>query len=198
MKLTKTTEWVVIGALIVYIAFTPGFQVMRDLLATPVGRVVGLAVIVYVWKYVNALVAVLLAVAFVRCAGMPSIWEKFEDASPKCMCEDGFTFDSAVKMCKNSSGAVKPPTSCTCPEGYSYDATKKDCVQSSSMSGPLPVPTSETTTTPAPAESTGPATSTAPMTTPGAAQAMASVIPPPTESSTAPKATETFVGYPLA
>jgi hypothetical protein len=201
MKLTKTTEWIVIGALIVYIAFTPGFQVMRDMLATPVGRVVGLAAIVYVWKYVSALIAVLLAVAFVRCAGMPSIWERFEEkAAATCTCEDGFSFDSVTKMCKNSAGAIVPPVACTCPTGYSYDATTKECTQTSSMSGPLPVPEPEpnATSTPAPAQSTAPMTGTAPMTTPGEAQAMASTAPPPPPMTTGPAAKESFTGYPFA
>ena len=48
MKLTGRNEWLVIGVLILYIALMPGFQVVRDLLSTGVGKAVGLSVIVYV------------------------------------------------------------------------------------------------------------------------------------------------------
>ena len=70
MRITQTQEWVLAAVLIAYIAFTPGFQMVRSFLATPIGKAVGLAIIVYVWKYVSALVGLLLAINFVRCAGM--------------------------------------------------------------------------------------------------------------------------------
>lgn len=202
MKLTKTTEWILVAALIAVISFNVAYQPVRQFLATPVGRLIGLAVIVYVWKYASAILAILLAIRFIQCAF--GVMERFQDnqkTEATCTCEDGFTFDSLTKMCKNSQGAVKPPVACTCPQGYSYDATTKECTQTSSMAGPVPPtpePTGATSATPAPAESTGPVTSTAPMTTPGAAQAMASTTPPPPPVTTGPAAKEGFTGYPFA
>lgn len=202
MKLTKTTEWILVGALIAVISLNIGYEPLRRFLSTPVGRLIGLAVIVYVWKYVSAIIAILLAIRFIQCTfGGIEGFQDNQKTEATCTCEDGFTFDPVTKMCKNSQGAVKAPTACTCPTGYSYDATKKECTQTSSMAGPLPPtpePTGDTTTTPAPAESTGPVTSTAPMTTPGAAQAMASTTPPPPPMTTGPAAREGFTGYPFA
>lgn len=87
MRLTQTQEWTLVAALIVYIAFTPGFQAVRSLLSTQVGKAVGLAVIAYVWKNVSALVALLLTVNFIRCSG---IREGMESPVAKS-CPAGFT-----------------------------------------------------------------------------------------------------------
>ena len=70
MRITQSQELIVAAALIGYIAFMPGFQVVRDLLSTSVGKAIGLSVIVYVWKYVSEIVALLLVINFVRCSGM--------------------------------------------------------------------------------------------------------------------------------
>lgn len=69
MRVTQTQEWILVAALIAYIAFTPGFQVVRSFLSTAVGKALGLAAIVYVWKCVSPVVALLLVVSFVRCSG---------------------------------------------------------------------------------------------------------------------------------
>ena len=79
MRISQKTEWALIAALIAYIAFTPGFQVVRDLLSTGVGKAVALAAVVATWKYVSPLVAVLLTVSLVRCAAMR---EYMEDTPP--------------------------------------------------------------------------------------------------------------------
>lgn len=69
MRVTQTQEWILVAALIAYIAFTPGFDVVRSFLSTSVGKALGLAAIVYVWKCVSPVVALLLVVSFVRCSG---------------------------------------------------------------------------------------------------------------------------------
>jgi len=112
--LSSRNEWIVVGAMIAYLAFVPSLQIVRDLLATPVGKALGLAGIVYVHKYISCPVALLLVIAYVRCAG--SSWE-------------GFTTPSAT---------VQP--TCTCPDGYAYDSVAKECKPTSSMSGSVPPP----------------------------------------------------------
>jgi hypothetical protein len=62
MKLTGKQEWIAIAALILYIAFTPGLPLVRDLLSGSVGKAVGLGVIMWVWKTVSKPVALLLLV----------------------------------------------------------------------------------------------------------------------------------------
>jgi hypothetical protein len=87
MRITPFQELAVVGALIAYISFTNGFQAVRSLLATPVGKAVGLAVIAGVWKYGSPLIALFLAINFVRCAGMR---EGLENAETY-VCPEGTT-----------------------------------------------------------------------------------------------------------
>ena len=140
--LSSRNEWIVVGVLIAYLAFVPSLQIMRDLLATPVGKALGLAGIVYVYKYLSCPVALLLVIAYVRCTG--SSWE-------------GFTTPTTT---------VQP--SCTCPDGYAYDSVTKECKPTSSMSGSVP-PEASSGSMPGASVSMPPpnsSMSTAPMTTP--------------------------------
>lgn len=199
MKLAPNTEWIVIAALVLYISFTNGLPIIRDILRTGLGKAVALAAIVYVHKYVSCVVALLLTITFVRCATW-SVWEGLETPLSTCTCETGFVYDSTIGKCKNPEGATKDPTACTCPSGYSYDAAKKECIPASVMTPPISPPPSALPMAPeaaAPAVSTGPVTSNAPMTTPGAAQAMAASAPPMTTPPPGPTpTTEKFMsGY---
>jgi len=201
MKLNQRTEWALIVALIAYLAFTPGFQLVRDILSNPVGKAAFLLGIVYVWKKVSAILAVLLALGYMRCASKGNIWEGLEMPSAVCTCENGFNFDAATKKCVGAKGEVKDPVACTCPSGYSYDSQTKECKQVSEMTEPVAVPpppapeaTPSAPETAAPAQDTGVVTSTAPITTPGAAQSMAATTPPTAPPATGPMASEGFVG----
>lgn len=177
MKLSQKTEWIVVAILIAYLAFTPGFQIVKDILATPVGKAVALAGIVYVWKYVSAIIALLLLIGYMRCA-KNNIWEMFSGAEQTCICEGSdFIWDPAVKKCKDKTGQEGGIKSCTCTNGYSWDTNSKECKVSSGTQPPVP-PTGPVSAMPAtsssvaPAVSSGPVTSSAPMTTPGATQSM--------------------------
>jgi hypothetical protein len=181
MKLSQKTEWIVIAALIAYLAFTPGFQIVKDILATPLGKAAALVGIVYVWKYVSAIIALLLLIGYMRCA-KNNIWEMFSGAEQTCMCESSdFIWDSSVKKCKDATGKEGGIKSCTCASGYSWDTMKKECVVSSDVQPPIPPviePVPGVPSTAAPAVSTGPVTSSAPMTTPSATQSMVMSTPP--------------------
>jgi hypothetical protein len=153
--LSSRNEWIVVGVLIAYLAFVPSLQIVRDLLATPVGKALGLAGIVYVHKYISCPVALLLVIGYVRCAGSSS-WE-------------GFTTPTST---------VQP--TCSCPDGYAYDSVTKECKASSSMSGSVP-PEASIGSMPGASVSMPPpnsAVSTAPMTTP--MPTMPPVSPPST------------------
>jgi hypothetical protein len=159
--LSSRNEWIVVGVLIAYLAFVPSLQIVRDLLATPVGKALGLAGIVYVHKYVSCPVALLLVIAYVRCAG--SSWE-------------GFTTPTTT---------VQP--TCTCPDGYAYDSVTKECKPSSSMSGSVPPPPEASVgSMPGASVSMPPpnsSVSTAPMTTP---MPTMPPVPPPSTSGVQP------------
>ncbi len=195
MKLSRTTELVILGLLIVHLAFGVGSTMVRQILSTPIGKAVFLAAIVYVGKTTSLLIAVVLALVYVKCSS-GSIWEGFSGAEDTCACENGFTWDGATKKCKSKDGLEGPVKSCTCISGYSWDGGEKgtkQCVPTSGEQPPLPTPATNPAVTAmeaaspsaAPAVSTGPVTSTAPMTTPSAAQEMVSSAPPAAASSSA-------------
>ena len=194
MKLTRNTEWGIIIALVAYLAFTPGFQVVKDILATPIGKAAALLVIVYVWKYVSAVIALLLLVGYIRCA-KTNVWEMFSGAEESCVCEGtGFIWDREAKTCKNAEGQTGAVKTCSCANGYSWDGGEKgtrQCVPTSGMQPPVPPMPEMPSVSPipavgdssAPAVSPGPVTSSAPMTTPGATQSMVTSALPAMPSS---------------
>jgi hypothetical protein len=142
MKLTRNTEWAVIAALIVYIAFIPGVPIVKELLATPLGKAAGLAAIVYVWKFVSPIIAILLTISFLRCAKW-NVWEGFSGAESACTCENSAAiWDSQSKTCKDASGnAAGPVKTCTCTNGYAWDGGekgKKQCVPVTNTQAPVP------------------------------------------------------------
>ena len=65
--LSSRNELILVGALIFYLAFVPRLQMVRELLATSVGKAAALAAIVYVYKYVSCSAALLLVIAYLRC-----------------------------------------------------------------------------------------------------------------------------------
>ncbi len=195
MKLSQKTEWIVVGVLIAYIAIVQPIPAIQDALAKPVGKAAALLGVVYVWKRVSPVVALLLAIAVVRCMGMGRVWEMFSGAETTCTCEGtGFTWDATTKKCKDKDGKEGTVKSCVCASGYAWDGGEKgtrQCVPSSGVQPPIPPPASNpvadalgssTVESAAPAVSTGPATSSAPMTTPGAAAEMAASAMPPASS----------------
>lgn len=108
MQLSSRTEWIVVGALVVYMAFFPSLPVVRDILSNPIGKVLGLSAVVYVWKYVSHLLALLLALAVYRAGG---VREGADDASmkPKIMCEAGKRYDETKKACVDEMPPPPPP-----------------------------------------------------------------------------------------
>jgi hypothetical protein len=154
MRLVGTSEWIAIGVLIAYIAFTPGFPVVRDFLSTGVGKAIGLAVFVAVWKYVSHPVALLLLVNFIRCSGMRESMENGTGASPpmsgttlpeNTYCPENYSFDNG--QCKNKTTSQTIPAT-VCLAGQTWDGAK--CAGSSAASTPpssMPPPPSTSSTT---------------------------------------------------
>ena len=144
MRLVGTSEWIVIGVLIAYISFTPGFPVVRQFLSTGVGKAIALAVIVAVWKYVSHPVALLLLVNFVRCSGMREYLENGSGSTgsatspasgttlpPNTYCPENHSFDNG--QCKNNTTGQSVPAT-ICLAGQTWDGTK--CSGSSSAAAP--------------------------------------------------------------
>jgi hypothetical protein len=99
MRLVGSSEWIVVGVLIVYIAFTPGLPVVRQMLSTSIGKALALAGIVAVWKYVSHPVALLLLVNYVRCSGMREFMDN--QLPENTYCPENTFFDMGT--CKNST-----------------------------------------------------------------------------------------------
>ncbi len=153
MRISQKTEWILIAALIAYIAFTPGLSAVRQLLSTNVGKAVGLVAVVAVWKHVSPVVALLLTVSLVRCASMREYMESGSTAPPTASgpppntyCPDNHTYDNG--QCKNNTTGQSVPAK-VCMEGQTWDGVK--CV-----GGSTPPPT---TSTPPPAMPPPPSTS---------------------------------------
>jgi hypothetical protein len=173
MKLTRKTEWAIIAVLIVYIAFSSGFQIVKDILATPLGKAAGLAAIVAVWKFVSPTIALLLAISFLRCA-KSNVWEMFSGAETACTCETpGAIWDAQSKTCKDATGnAAGPVKTCTCSNGYAWDGGekgKKECIPVTSNQPPVAPPADNPVAAALDAESTA------------AKEAEAKIVPTPTE-----------------
>lgn len=144
MKLTRNTEWALIAALIVYIAFTSGTQLVKSILATGLGKAAALATIIYVYKYVSCPIALLLIISFMRCATWNS-WEMFSGAEQTCTCEtSGAIWDTQTKTCKDANGnAAGPVKTCTCTNGYAWDGGEKgtkQCIPATANQPPVPPP----------------------------------------------------------
>ena len=146
MRLVGTSEWVVIGVLILYVALTPGFPVVRQFLSTGVGKALGLAAIIAVWKYVSQPVALLLLVNYVRCSGMREFMEDGSGATtttppPNTYCPSDYKFENG--QCMGPTGQSTPAV--VCLTGQTWDGDK--CVGSAT---PPPPPSSPPATMPAP------------------------------------------------
>jgi len=109
MRLSQSQEWGLAALLIAYIAFTDGFSAVRRFMSTSVGKVVILGVIVYVWKYVSALIALLLTINFLRCLGM----REGVDASLSACPPGGTAIPDQPGKCRMSDGSIVTATTPT-------------------------------------------------------------------------------------
>ena len=145
MSLSQRNEWIAVGALILYIAFVPTLPAVRDFLGSALGKVAGLAAIVYTWKYVSEPVAILLVVALLR-AG--AIREFADDASMKPdvtqHCEAGYEL-TKDKKCKKGD-ETKAPIECTASQEWDgVSKCKEKVVETKSEGGGAPGPAGGTT-----------------------------------------------------
>jgi hypothetical protein len=137
--LSLRNELILVGLLIFYLAFIPSLQMIRDMLATPIGKAAALAGIVYVYKYVSCPAALLLVIAYVRCARMTR--EMF-DVPPMMTCPDGTALDSTATppVCRSTSSVTA--SSAPSPTESGMGASVSTPPPNSSMStAPMTTPT---------------------------------------------------------
>jgi hypothetical protein len=183
MMLTGRNEWIAIGALILWIAFVPCPYQMKQFFASPIGKVVALGAVIYVWKYVSCPVAILLLVAFLRSGAVREYLEGETGMSPTTAataavstndytCPSEYTYDATTMMCKKGN-ETKNPT-CNNPSMI-WDSMVGKCVSK---------PTTSST-------SGGPPGGT----TPGQMQANNDMMNAAASTSTMPPTTEPFIPY---
>ncbi len=111
MRLSQNTEYAVVGALIVYTVFLPSFPFVRQLLSSSVGVAAGIALVYWVAKTVSVPLSLVVLLAVIR-SSSAVIREHMECTD----CPEGYTLDSATKMCKKE-GATDLPPLCKPPTG---------------------------------------------------------------------------------
>jgi hypothetical protein len=141
--LTGQKEWIAIGALIVYIAFVPCPQSMKEFFSSSVGKVVALAAVIYTWKYISEAVAILLLVAVLRSGSLreyldesgmtPPAAPTTSASSTDYKCPDEFTYMMEKKACMKGNES-KPPI-CN-DSSMIWDSTVGACITSGTNSGP--------------------------------------------------------------
>jgi hypothetical protein len=142
MRLSQRNEWIVLGALIAYIALVPCPYAMKEFFSSAIGKMLALGTVVFVWKYVSEVVAVLVLVAFLRSG---AVREYLENPTPTCGV--GQTMDSTTGKCKDipatptSEGPksqvvlTSPPPTSTGPPGGSTPGAAAAAMSSMSSSG---------------------------------------------------------------
>ena len=109
MRLSQQNEWIAIGALIAYISLVPCPYAMKEFFSSAVGKIVALSAVVFVWKYVSELLAVLVLVAFLRSGAV----REYLDASTPSMpsCPPGQMMDTTTNKCKDTPTSSSIPSS---------------------------------------------------------------------------------------
>lgn len=177
--LSSRNEWIAIGVLLVWIAFVPCPPAMKEFYATPLGKLVAFGAVVYAWKFLSPIVAVLLLVAILRSGSIREFLDETGVAPTNFKCEDTFVYVADKKMCAKGNEMKAP----VCNDAsMMWDSEKGECVP---KAAPPPA-------TPPPATSGG-AGGPEGGTSPGAAAAMNEMANAKAEMTT--PGVEGFVGY---
>jgi hypothetical protein len=150
MRVSSKIELVVAAILIAYSAFTPRFQPVRDFLESGLGKALALIGVVYVYRSVSPLIALLMVVALCRSMFTQS-WEGFDVPTPKCKNGSPVMKTSAGDFkCSDDSLPACPPAKGDTAT-YPYDVKTGKCTTLNAGQGtttaseqlagqPLPMP----------------------------------------------------------
>ena len=136
----RQVELAILGGLILFMSFTPGFAPVRTLLSTPVGRALGLVGVVYVFKYVSAPIGLLLAIHVARCSRVLEGVDETLTATETCECDPDFTYNTGTKMCEKPGAESRKPAKCACAAGEEWDRETKTCKPKTVQSVPPTAP----------------------------------------------------------
>jgi len=141
MMLSGRNEWIAVAALIAYVSLVPCPYAMKEFFSSTLGKMVALGAVVYAWKYVSQLVAVLLLVAFLRSGAIREFLDESgmtaPSSEPEYKCPDGYTYASDKKMCTKGTEVRAPECN---DKSMMWDSSKGACVPktppSTSSGGP--------------------------------------------------------------
>ena len=111
MRLSQQNEWIAIGALIVYISLVPCPYAMKEFFSSVIGKIVALSTVVYVWKYVSELLAVLVLVAFLRSGAVREYLDASTPPPTVSACPPGQMMDTTTNKCKDTPTSSSIPSS---------------------------------------------------------------------------------------
>lgn len=188
--LSARNEWIVIGVLLVVIAFVPCPVALKEFYGTPIGKAAVVGAVVYAWKYVSQLVAVLLILMVLRGSSIREFLDEAGMTPPSApspgagefKCPDEFLYIAEKKMCMKGNESKAPECE---DKSTMWDSEVGACISKN--------PPSTTTSAGGPVGGTTPGAAAAQN---EVANAMASTsVPPPTVESFTPyggKATGDF------
>lgn len=128
MKLTGTKEWIVIGILVLFIAFGSSMGPLRQLLSSPIGKALALGAIIFVWKTVSKPVALLLLVLVLKCGS----FRESMTGGPNC--PTGSQLQEDKTTCKDPTTNKTTPA-ILCVEGQTWNQAEGKCEGASASPG---------------------------------------------------------------
>lgn len=187
--LSSRNEWIAIGVLLVYIAFVPRPAMIGELYGTPIGKAVAVAAIIYTWKYLSQIVAVLLVLAVLRSSSIREFLDEAGMTPPsppaagagEFKCPEEFLYVAAKKTCMKGNESKSPECN---DKGMMWDSEKGACLSKTPAAPPHTPPATSS-------GSGGPAGGT----TPGAMAAQNELANTIATTSVAPPTVESFTPY---
>ena len=141
--LTGRNEWLAVAVLIAYISLVPCPYAMKEFFSSTLGKMVALGAVVYAWKYVSHLVAILVLVAFLRSGAIREFLDESgmsepKSSEPEYKCPDGFSYETDKKMCMKGTELRAPECN---DKSMMWDSSKGVCMSktppsSTSSGGP--------------------------------------------------------------
>lgn len=184
--LSARNEWIAIAVLLVIIAFVPCPMALKEFYGTPIGKAVVVAAVVYAWKYVSQIVAVLLILMVLRGSSIREFLDEAGMTPPSAptpgagefKCPEEFLYVSEKKMCMKGNESKAPECE---DKSMMWDSEAGACISKAPATPPAE----------APMPNGGPAGGT----TPGAAAAQNEVANAMATTSVASPTVESFTPY---
>lgn len=139
--LSARNEWIAIGVLLVIIAFVPCPMALKEFYGTPIGKAAVVAAVVYTWKYVSQIVAVLLILMVLRGSSIREFLDEAGMTPPSApspgagefKCPDEFVYVAERKMCMKGNESMPPECQ---DSSMMWDSEEGACISKSPSTPP--------------------------------------------------------------